>query len=126
MWVLHASTPIQVVFESLFTEEVDVLTVQTASGETLAEVSGTALPSPIATNETTLVITFTSNVYYFFAGFELFAIARTPDGTWAPIAAPTSIADPRTPSAPLGSACSSGLLIKMRACSRARRRHVPV
>ena len=94
MWVLRASTPIRLVFNAIFTEVSDVLTVMSTAGTIIAEVSGTARPAPISTNETFLVITFKSNLDYHYSGFELSATAQAPDGTWPSIPAPARIADP--------------------------------
>ena len=100
VWVLHAAAPIRLVFRSFFTEESDVFKVYDGAGETMqliAELSGSRLPAPIASNGTVLTLTFTSGSSVRFSGFELFASSLAANGAWPPISAPARPPDPRTP-----------------------------
>jgi hypothetical protein len=100
VWVLQAAAPIRLVFRSFFTEEYDVLTVYDGAGETMqlfAELSGSRLPEPIASNGTVLTLIFTSNNHARFSGFELVASSLAANGTWPLIPAPARPPDPRTP-----------------------------
>jgi hypothetical protein len=100
VWVLHAAAPIRLVFRSFFTAEYDIFTVYDGAGETMqliAEFSGSRLPAPIVSNGTVLTLTFTSDSYACFSGFELFASSLAANGAWPLIAAPARPPDPRTP-----------------------------